>query len=279
MEPMRINCKAECNTPDKTVKKNVRQSRRYPRCEWGVLLYPPCAVVGGSPNLVASLDTLREWKGDIFAVNATAGYLSDRGIPHHLFAIDCDPNPWRIGPLTKGAVMASRVHREQMKQFKRNQVRIFDMAEESNIGIEGGPTACCRAPHLFLRMGYMSVYFFGIDGCFTNRTHIDGTHTDAHGNMMIIRVNDVDYVTNAAMMLQHQFMIDVFNKYPLFLHNASGGLLKAMYENQDTWEVVAITDDLKSQYTKAGVHIWNKEYQEGVNPIWQPQQILSQQLS
>ncbi len=272
--PLRINLNAECNTGEKVTKKNAKMSRRYPRCEWNVLAYPPCAVVGGSPNLVGSLDILRKWKGDIFTINATAGYLSDQGISNYLYAIDCDPNPWRIGPLTKGAVFASRVHREQMKQFKRAQVRIFDMAEESNTGIEGGPTAACRAPHLFLRMGYMGIYFFGIDGCFTNMTHITGTQKDAHANMLIIRVNDMDYVTNAAFLLQHQHMIEAFKKYPQFLHNASGGLLKAMLENPDTWEVVAVTDDLKAQYTKKGINIWNRAYQTGEKKIWQPQQAL-----
>lgn len=278
--PMRISLNAVCNTGNKEVKKNARQSRRYPRISRGVLLYPPCAVVGGSPNLPNSLPILRNWKGDIFAVNNTAGYLSDQGIPHYLYAIDCDPNPWRIGPLTKGAVFASRVHRNQMKQFKRADVRIFDMAEENNTeGIEGGPTAACRAAHLFLVMGYMSVYFFGIDGCFTASTHVTGNQPDAHSNMLIIRANGIDYLTNAAFLLQNQHMIDCFNKYPKFLHNASGGLLKAMLENQDTWDVIAITDDLKKQYEAKGVKIWNREYQPGENKIWQPQATLSPQPS
>lgn len=268
---VRIQLQAVCNTADPVIKKNAKLSRRYPRVEWGVLLFPPCAVVGGSPNLAASLHTLREWKGDIFAVNATAKYLSDQGIPHYIYAIDCDPNPWPIGPMTKGAVFASRVHRNQMKQFKRAQVRVFDMAEEDNKrGIEGGPTAVCRAPHLFLRMGYRSIYFFGVDGCFSNETHITGTQKVAYDNMVIIRVNGVDYLSNAAFLLQNQHMIDLFNKHPQFLINASGGLLRAMQVHQDTWEVVAITEDLKAQYERGGIKAWNREYVPGERPIWTP---------
>ncbi len=272
---LRISLTAVCNTDGKTMKKNHKLSRRYQRVQWGVLLFPPCAVVGGSPNLPAMLPVLREWKGDIFAVNATSGYLSDQGIPNYLYAIDCDPTPWRIGPLVKGAVFASRVDREQYKQFKRKQVRVFEMAEEDNkTGIEGGPTAACRSPHLFLRMGYRAVYYFGCDGCFSNETHITGNQDVAKANMIIVRVNEIDYLTNAALLLQNEHIVDVIKKYPQFLFNASGGLLKAMLENPDTWEVVAITDDLKAQYVKGGVTIWNKEYDPMEKKIWRPAAIL-----
>ena len=276
MAPVRIKLQAVCNTADKVCKKNAKLSRRYPRVEWGVLKYPPCAVVGGSPNLVNSLHILRKWTGDIFAVNATAKYLSDQGIPCYLYAIDCDPDPkaWGRGELVKGAVFSSRVNREQFKMFKRAEVRTFDMAEEDNYkGIEGGPTAICRAPHLFLRMGYRAVYFFGVDGCFTDTTHITGTQEVAHVNMVVIRVNDVDYLTNAAFLLQNEYLLGVFQKYPDFLINASGGLLAAMQQHPDTWEVVAIQDGLKVQYDeKGGGDLFRREFQFGEKPLWRPQQ-------
>jgi hypothetical protein len=278
---MRIQLKAVCNTDDKRVHKNHKLSRRYQRVEWGVLKFPPCAVVGGSPALPGYLHHLRNWKGDIFAVNATAGYLSGQGIPHYLYAIDCDPKPWKIGPLTKGAIFASRVDRNQFLQFKRKDVRVFEMAEEDNrTGIEGGPTAACRAPHLFLRMGYRAVYFFGIDSCFLNESHITGTQDVARSSMLIVRAGGIDFLSNAALLLQAESMLEVFKKYPQFLFCASGGMVKAMLDNPDTWEVVAIGDDLKAQYKDGGCDIWNKEYKPEENKIWQPQPvILSQQPS
>lgn len=273
--PLRINLEPVCNTNDKVIKKNIKQSRRYQSVEWAdpktVLFKPPCAVVGGSPNLPSMLHVLRKWKGDIFAINATAGYLSDQGIPCFLYAIDCDPNPWRIGPLVKGALFATRVHRNQFKQFKRKDIRTFHMAEDDNrTGVEGGPTAVCRTPHLFLRMGYRAVVYFGIDGCFTHETHITGTDKLAYGNMVIVRAGGIDYITNAAFLLQHQYMVEVLTKHPQFLVNASGGLLAAMLKYPDTWEVVAIADDLKAQYASKGIDPWTKEYVPNVDCLWRP---------
>lgn len=271
--PIRIRLEALCNTASDICKKNHKLSRRYPNVTWGVLSHPPCAVVGGGPSLVHALPLLRMWAGDIFAVNDTAGYLSDNGIPCYIFSLDCDSNPWKIGPLVKGAVFATRVHRNQMKQFKRKDVRVFRMAEEGDSvdrGIEGGPTAACRAPHLFLRMGYAQVHFFGADGCFAAQSHVYGSYKNAYENMVIIRVNDVDYISNAAFMLQAQYLLDVFKKHPQFLINRSGGLLRAMQMHPDTWEVVAITEDLKKQYEAGGCDLWRREYQPGERKIWQP---------
>jgi hypothetical protein len=60
-------------TPDKTIKKNVKMSRRYQHVQWAVLKYPPAAVVGGGPSAQQNLEILRKWPWDIIAVNDTAG--------------------------------------------------------------------------------------------------------------------------------------------------------------------------------------------------------------
>jgi hypothetical protein len=264
--PLRIQLKAQGVTPGEEVKTNYKRASKYEHVEWAVLAYSPCAVCGGGPSLEYSLDHLRKFQGDIFAINDTAKYLSDHGIPHWLYAIDGTKTPFRVGDLTKGAVFATRVHRRQFTQMKQmgRHIRVFDMAEEDNKkGIEGGPTAVCRTPHLMLRMGYAGVYYFGLDGSFTNVTHITGKSQAAYDNMIVVRAGGKEYITNAGFMLQHEYMSHVLHKYPKFLHNASGGLFKAILENPDTWEVVAIAEDLKDKYEKGGCHVWNREFQFG----------------
>ncbi len=270
----RINLKAECNASQEEIAANVYMSKDYKRVTWGVLRYPICAVVGGGESAKTKLDILRKWEGDIFAVNDTAGYLSDNGIPCYLYAIDATPVVYRKGKLIKGAIFATRVH---PNQFIYKSIIVFDMAEEDNQkGIEGGPTAACRAPHLFLRMGYRGVAFFGIDSSFSpEATHVSGTQKIAFDNLVVVKAGDNEYITNAAMLLQAQHMIGIFKKYPQFLVNASDGLIKGMIENPDTWDVVAVAEDLKEKFENKGLKIWNKEYQfnRGV-PCQQPQPTL-----
>jgi hypothetical protein len=261
-QPFRISLTPCCATPDNQLKINVRRASKYPRVEWGVLKYPTCAVVGGGPSVLGQLENLRKWEGDIYAINDTAGYLSSEGISCYVYAVDGVRIPFRLGPLVKGAVFATRVHRCQFSQLKGKPIQVFDMAEENHTGgIEGGATAVCRTPHLFLRMGYAGIVYFGIDGSFYGDiTHVSGKSDSARDNMIIIKAGGRDYVTHAGFLLQHEYMMQVFKKYPQFLFNASGGLFHAMLKNPDTWSVVAVAEDLKNKYEAGGSFCWNKEY-------------------
>jgi hypothetical protein len=270
MSPIRLKMEAQGNSTAEMVSTNFENSKGYPRAEWGVLTHPPCIVVGGGASTERSLDGLRKWDGDIFAINDTAGYLSDNGIPCYLYAIDGSKIPFYVGDKVKGAVLASRCDQVQYKMFPKENIRVFDLAEEDGMqGIEGGPTAVCRTPHLFLKMGYRAVMFLGCEGSFFKQSHVGGDRMDAFGSLLIIRVDGVDYLTNAAFMLQCQYLTEVITTYPQFLFDISGGLLGAMRKHPDTWEVVAVTDSMKKQYEDQGVPLWGKPYNLGEVPIWQ----------
>lgn len=256
---------------DKIVKKYIERSVKYPSVGWGCVVHTPCAVVGGGPGLDSCLGVLREWKGDIFAVNDTAGYLSDQGVGSYIYSIDAIDVPYRIGSLVKGAVFATRVHPNQFKQFKKENVRVFSMAEDNNgDGIEGGPTGVCRTPHLFLQMGYRAIVYFGIEGCFYNTTHMGGNRDDAFWNMMIIEVAKKQYLTNGGLLLQTRCMVDYFQKFPKFLMNASGGFMEAMLKDPQGWDVIAVSGDLKSQYDASGCSVFNEAHTINEDKFWHP---------
>lgn len=269
--PVRLSLFASGTAKPKEPERNKKKSAKYPRIPWAVGKYPVCAVVGGGLSVQSRLETLRKWHGDVFAINDTAGYLSDNEVPCFVYAVDTTNIPYRIGPFVKGAVFASRVNIVQFKQMKKKPIWVFDMAEEdSRDGIEGGPTAVCRTAHLFLKSGYRGVKYFGIDGSFDMKvTHVSGYSKAAYDNMMIVTAGGKDYYTNAAFMLQNEYMVDVMTKFGQFLTHDSDGLIKAMLENPDTWSVAAVADDLKKTYEKNGCMVWNDKY-EGGNPVWQP---------
>jgi len=273
--PVRVNISCQGTGTAADIKTNVRRSSEYPKVEWAEFKYPIAAVVGGGVSVKSKLGILRQWPGDIFAINDTAKFLSDNGIQCILFAVDTTQVPYKIGPLVTGAILASRVHRIQFTQLKGRDVKVFDMAEEdSHKGIEGGPTAVCRTPHLLLRMGYKGVRYFGCEGSFElDKTHTSGYSRAAYDNMMIITAGGIDYYTNAAFMLQTEYMSDVIIKYKPFLSEDSGGLLEAMIKYPDTWTISAIADDFKGKFETSGCKAWNVKYQGG-NEVWQPQQAI-----
>lgn len=266
---IRLNITAVGNTSEEDIKKNKAycKKRKFNYVTSDCYVFPRCAVVGGGPSTEKHLDKLRDWDGDIFAVNDAAGALSDRGISCYMFSIDGSPIKFKSGKNVKGAVFSTRVNRNQFKQFKFDDIRIFNMAEDDNIeGIEGGPTGVCRAPHLFLKMGYAGVEFFGCEGSFFGRSHLDSDHKDAYGNMMVVRVKGTDYITHAGFMLQCQFLSKYLIEYPKIFRSHSGGLLQAMVDNPDTWSVVAISDSIKEQHETQGLKY--KDPYKFENPIW-----------
>jgi hypothetical protein len=272
---LRLKLEARCNTDDGTVARHIKKNgkKRYAAVQYQVAkLMPPCAIVGGGPSLPLMLDTLRNWGGDIYAVNDTSGYLSENGIANYLYAIDSTNVPYRTGMLTQGAVLATRCHPVQFKPFQHSAIRVFDMVEDSPFGAQGGPTAVCRAPHLFLRMGYTGVVFFGCDGCFSDlkRTHASGTQSVAYENMVIIRAAGVDYFSNASLLMQSEFLIEAMQKFPQFVVNASGGMLKAMLEDPE-WYCAAVAGDLKKKYDDLGETSFKVPYTPEGKRIWQQQ--------
>jgi hypothetical protein len=273
-KPFRMGLTARCNTDDDAIRKNLRKTIKYPRVKYGVMCKPPCAVVGGGVSLVKNLEVLRNYPGDIYAVNDTAGFLSDNGVSCYLFAADCSRYPFKIGPLVKGALLASRVHKKQYNQFDKKDIRVWDMVEDCYGGIQGGPSAVCRTPMLLLRMGYVQIDYFGIDGCFYGPTHVSGTQRVAYDNLILIRAGGIDYFSNASFVLQLQWLTEAMLKHPLLLVNRSEGLMKAMLEHPDTWEMVGMGKDLKEQYERKGAGaLFLNEYNPTEHKIWQPQQI------
>lgn len=278
--PFRAGLTPVCNTDRKVINKNIKMSRRYQYVTFRnpQTLYP-AAVVGGGPSTKANLDVLRQWVlrggSDIYAINDTAGYLSDNGIPSYLFSIDCTEVPFKIGPLVKGAVFASRVHRSQYLQFNRRDARLFHTLEDAEWlhvggGIEGGGTSVCRSPVLMLRMGYSCVYYFGCEGSFYDFSHVSGKSEEAFHNMIVISAGGIDYITNAAFVIQSEYLSKKMRMYPTLLKNASGGLLQAMIEHWDTWEFKAIGEDLRKQYHAKGPPIWTNNYDLREHKVWTP---------
>jgi len=270
--PLRLKFDAKPIVSSREIKKNVRNSRRYLEVHWRVACYPPCIVAGGGPSLANNLDNLKRFEGDIFAINDTAGYLSDNGISSYLFSIDPTDVLFKIGPLVKGAIFASRVHREQFKQFHRADVRKFNLNEDSpKGGTEGGPTSVCRAPHLLLRIGYTGVLFIGCEGSFYDKSHATGLSEAASMNLMVVDAGGIQYLTNAAFIIQCEYLAKIITKHPHLFMNLSGGLLDAMLKYPDTWEVVAVGEDLKAQYEAAGAkNVWTKDYDIREHKMWVP---------
>lgn len=199
----------------------------------------PLAIAGGGPSLLGSLDRLREFP-TIWGANHVAQWLERRGIPAIFYSCD----PLYLAGLTddvKTAILASNTHPQIFAELLAAgaDVRIFPTEHDKapDWVASGGPTSVTRSMKVALRMGYTSVTFFGCEGSYGETSHAYDYPVISH--QLIVRAGGVDYVTQPDFYMQCEYLATLIRELPSYFQEESGGLLRAMIEHPDTWDVVA----------------------------------------
>jgi hypothetical protein len=242
MFDLQINIK----TPylDEEVKNNILASKKYPYVLRGHNRQPS-AVVGGAPSVLEHLEELRNWSDEIYAINDTAGWLSELGIVSYLVSVDMTPKVFRRGNLIRGAFFATRCN---PSQFIYDNTHVFTVAaDDETYGIGGGTSTACVMVHLCGYLGHRKTYLFGCDGSYKNDFNISSTADFAYQNMFIVRSGGRDFITNPNMFLQSQYLSGCCRKYPNLIINKSNGLLRSMIK-WEKWEIVAVSEDMKKGF-------------------------------
>lgn len=217
------------------------------------------AVVGLGESSLYAINELREWDGDIWAINGAAAWLADKGIVSTMVTVDPLPFPDFAFHGISSALFASCADPSAFEQM-RDRVEKFDMIEHSDTGVIGSCTTATRMPALAVSLGYTDVTFFGCEGSFTKRNHVDSERT--YPEQLIINADGVDYVSVPEFVLQAQSLASVMREWPDIFKEKSGGLLRGMILDQN-WSVVAVSSALKGQIEEiSGSHgLYEMSYQ------------------
>lgn len=222
----------------------------FPLVERRPLRLTQLAVVGGGPSLKGQLEELRAWNGEIWAINQTATYLTAHGIPCTLFAIDPgeDLAQWTTG--IPRAYLASICHPALYAKLRGRDVRIFHTEHYAPAEwiVGGGCSAATRAPFLALHMGYASVTFFGCEGSFETTSHVyrDENTAQERPKQLLIRAGAL-YRTGPDYLVTSQNLAQLIRQFPQYLFERSGGLLRALLDHWESWEIVALSQALKDE--------------------------------
>lgn len=224
----------------------------------------PLAIVGGGPSTKRHIKELVEWPGHIWGINQTAQWLTtfQPKAPVWLFSVDPDPclADWTSG--VDRALLGSSCHPKVFQALKGKDVHLFHTREVRGVrtlevndgsGVVAtpkvqlfGPSSVCRSFIPAATLGYKDVTYFGCEGSIETETHAYRDESETRKRQMIIKAGGVDYITTPDYYITTKFLVNVMRHYKK-LKEKSGGLLRAMLEHPDTWEVVAVSEALRDQ--------------------------------
>jgi hypothetical protein len=169
---------SKCVVSNRKCTANLKRvlARGYPKCEPGKARTEKLAIVGAAPSLSEHLDELREWSGDIWAVNGAYNYLQDRGvIPSGFLGVDPLPGlaDYLKRPHEKTTFLISGLcDKKVFNALKGHKINVW-FPEQLGVKfpkglwlVGGGTTGLTRAPFLARMMGYKDLTMFGADSSF-----------------------------------------------------------------------------------------------------------------
>ncbi len=223
----------------------------------------PLAIVGGGPSALLALDELKSWPGHIWGINQGASWLASQGVTAPVWMFTVDPDDvflqWLDG--VERAILGASCHPKLFEALKEKDVRMFHTrplegcASSEEIVDDGsatepiscnlmGPSSVCRVFLPAAILGYTDITFFGCEGSIGEVTHAY-RHED-RPRQMVIRAGDTDHITTPDFYITTVFLANVMREFPK-LKERSGGLLRAMLQHPDTWEVVAYSTAMRDK--------------------------------
>lgn len=229
----------------------------------------PLAVVGGGPSAGQHLEELKEWRGDIWAINQSAAWLTHCAPKANVYLFTVDPDEAIAEPIfTAGvqrAILSSACHPSLYRALRGKYVRMFHcrlLEDLPMMCLGGGRCSASRAVLQAAWQGYMSVTFFGCEGSLGGEVLKDGTFVpvthayrqEHRANQFVVRAGGREYVTTPDLYMNTQDLVRDFTEYrnpdaasPYGLKEKSGGLLRAMLEYPDEWAVVALSTTMRDR--------------------------------
>jgi hypothetical protein len=185
------------------------------------------AVVGGAPSVANYLDELREFDGEIWAVNGTWRYLKENGIESTFYSID--PHPTAILNMAKCATKAVLACCVDPAVFDAiDNVSLACIGEDE---IQHFTTSAATAPMIAAKRGHKHVTFYGCDGSFQDgKTHVDKS---VKQNLMWVECGGEEFVTSPQMLMQTESIFAMADKFPQYITVRGDGFLSALVKEKD----------------------------------------------
>jgi hypothetical protein len=197
------------------------------------------AVVGGGPSIRHHVEELRNWAGDIWAVNGTINWCMSHGIDAAFYTVDAAKLGRWLFPMDriKRAIIAIDCDPDMFAALKGAEVSTLPVPD-------GGPTSANSADWFAVQTGYSGLTYFGCESSFEETTHAYSEAAEI-GQWIVVRVGGNNYRTKPEFLEQARIMSEVIRAVPSYYDERSGGLLSAMVEHGMEYELVEVSPELE----------------------------------
>lgn len=234
---MPIDCVSDQETRQRHIDSAV--ARNLPQCKVGSIKKKKLAIVASGPSVADSVQTLREWDGEIWGINGAFGWMIHREIqPHGFIGVDPEeilkdylPEP----PEDTTYYLASQVHPGVFDHLANRKVMLWHMSDKEvkwpigSILVHGGSSCLTRAPWLACMLGYQDVHIFGGDSSFTHKTHVYSGNIPS--NFCFAEAGGEVFRTHKVMLVQACDVIEMVQSFPGSITIHGSGLMPAMVED------------------------------------------------
>jgi hypothetical protein len=191
------------------------------------------ALVGGGLSAADHIETLRQWDGEVWAINGAATWCIANGINAALVTVH--PTITEIAPSIRRVVLGSECAPGLFDACSDRDLRILPDVEINGEMQRGGTTATSVALALPY-MGFADVTFFGLEGSYGERSHNYDVYQDPNELWVVVKACDGEYRTKLEFLHQSQLLAELVHKYPQF-EERSGGLLRALVKDHEHDEI------------------------------------------
>lgn len=227
--------------PPGQFERNVAHSQKLGLRSLSAVGLGPLLVVGGGPSAAQHLDEFRG--AEILAINGACGWLRQAGIASTFFTLDALPEAARWAEAASRAIVAASCDPAVFAALEGADVTVFDARPGKTV--LSGTTSATAAPVVGLTMGYRPVIFYGCEGSYPpDRTH--AYFNEPRIEEFDVKIGGTVYRTAPDFLYQSIELAAIFRAVneldPDLLQEHSGGLLRAMLEHGDDYDIVWMSD-------------------------------------
>lgn len=186
-------------------------------------------LVGGGLSAADHIETLRQWDGEVWAINGAAKWCISHGIDASLVTVH--PTITEIDPSIRRVALGTECAPELFDACAGLDLRVLPDVEIDGEMQRGGTTATSVALALPY-MDFLDVTFYGLEGSYGERSHNYDVYRDPNELWLIVKASDGEYRTKLEFLHQSQLLAELVHKYPQF-EERSGGLLRALVKDHE----------------------------------------------